>query len=262
MNENKRQSSEQNTNEFKGTDQFFRRKFRNLDMTACWLNSSLQLLLNAMDHSESKEVWTSELGEEWMQLPKNQNFPLDATIVKQILVTTEDTRVATRISELASEIDNPYELEHRTQNLEDLRLDLISGQQCVRDFFLCLNENFLSWPDVYSTFGFKITHSTSCCSCNNVNQSETTQMYIELQVPPDNSNLNDHIEDYLNTSSQVAVYCENGCQSLVQAEKRSTLTRTSETEFLIVILTRAVETMDGFHLNKNKVTPTNDVFIR
>ena len=133
-----------------------------------------------MDHSKSTGVWTSELGEEFMQLQKNQNFPLDATIVKQILVSTEDTRIATRISELASEIDNPYELEHRTQNLEDLRLDLISGQQCVRDFYLCLNENFLSWPDVYSTFGFKITHSTTCNSCNFVNQSEIAQMYLEF----------------------------------------------------------------------------------
>ena len=82
MNENKRQNSKQNTNEFRGAAQIFRRKFLNLDMTACWLNSSLQLLLNAMDHSESKELWNSELGEELLQLQKNQNFPLDATLVK------------------------------------------------------------------------------------------------------------------------------------------------------------------------------------
>ena len=177
-------------------------------------------------------------------------------------MTTEDTRVATRISELAFEVDNPFELEHRTQNIQDLRLNLNHGQQCVRDFFLCLNENLLSWPDVFFSFAFKITHSTKCCVCNCINESETNQIYIELQVPPDGSNLNDHIEDYLNTSSLVGAFCKIGCKDFVQSEKRSTLTLAAETEFFTVILTRAVETLDGFHINQNNIIPTNDVLIR
>ena len=88
------------------------------------------------------------------------------------------------------------------------------------------------------------------------------QMHVELQVPTDNSNLNDCIEDYFNTSSLVGSFCENGCQSFVQAEKRSRVSRAADTEFLIVVLTRAIQTMDGFQLNKNKVNPTMDVFIR
>ena len=87
-------------------------------------------------------------------------------------------------------------------------------------------------------------------------------MYIELQVPPDNSNLNEYIEDYFNSSLHVGSFCENGCQSLVQAEKRSTMTQNAETEYIIVILTRAVQTLDGFHLNKNQIRATNDIFIR
>jgi DNA-binding transcriptional regulator of glucitol operon len=87
-------------------------------------------------------------------------------------------------------------------------------------------------------------------------------MHIELQVPPDNSNLSDCIEDYFNTSALVGRFCENGCQSFVQSEKRSRVSRNAETEFLVFILTRAIETMDGFQLNKSKVTATNDVFIR
>ena len=87
-------------------------------------------------------------------------------------------------------------------------------------------------------------------------------MYVELQVPPDNSSLNDYIEEFFNASSLVGVFCENGCQSMIEAEKSSKVTRTAETEFITVILTRAIETLDGFQLNKNKVIPTNDVFIR
>ena len=164
--------------------------------------------------------------------------------------------------ELALEFDDPIELEYRSQNIQNLRLNLISGQQCVRDFFLCLNENFLSWPDLFSSFGFNITHSTECCSCNFVNQSETTQMYLELPVPPNDSNLNEYIEDYFNGSSSVRFFCENGCNNVVQSKKISTLTRAAETEFIVVILRRAVETLDGFQLNRNRTIPTNDVLIR
>jgi hypothetical protein len=195
-------------------------------------------------------------------LQKSTDHTLDSTGIKHILVTTEDTRIATRISELDLEIDDPHELDQRTQIIHNLRLNLLNGQQCVRDFFLCLNENFLSWPDVFLGFGFKITHSTKCCSCNQVNQSETTQMFIEFQVPPDGSNLNDYIEDYFNTSSRVGRFCENGCQEFSPSEKRSTISLAAETNFIIVVLTRAIETLDGFQLNRDRVTATNDVFIR
>ena len=87
-------------------------------------------------------------------------------------------------------------------------------------------------------------------------------MYLELPVPPNDSNLNDYIEDYFNGSSSVRFFCENGCNNDVQSKKRSTLTRAAETEFIVVILTRAVETLDGFELNRNRTIPTNDVLIR
>ena len=259
-NDEQAQSLDQKNN--KSTDQRFKRKFRNIDMTTCWLNSCLQLILNAMDHSGSKDSLTSELGEELMKLQRNRDFPLESRTVKNILVTTEDTRVATRISELAFEVDNPFELEHRTQNIQDLRLNLNHGQQCVRDFFLCLNENLVSWPDVYFSFAFKIIHSTKCCTCNQIKESETSQIYIELQVPPDGSNLNDQIEEYFNNSSLIGAFCEIGCKDLVQSEKRSTLTKAAEAEFFTVVLTRAVQTLDGFQINRNKIISTNDVFIR
>jgi hypothetical protein len=244
-------------------DQKFMRKFKNTDMSSCWLNSCIQLILSAMDHSESQDIFTSELGMELLHLQRSeQSSSLDSINVIHILVTSEDTRIAIRISELATEIDDPIQLEIRTDDIQSLRLNLISGQQCVRDFFLCINDNFLSWPDVYLFFRFEITHSTSCSSCNNINQSETSQMYAELQVPPDYSNLSDFIEEFFNRSSLVGVYCETSCKSLVQAEKSSKVTRTADTEFITVILTRAVETLDGFKINKDRTIATNGVLIR
>ena len=132
----------------------------------------------------------------------------------------------------------------------------------MRDFFLCINETVVNWPDVYSNFGFKMTHSTTCCSCNNVNQSETTQIYVEIPVPPDNSSLNDYVESYFNTRSLEGLNCTGICQKQVQVEKRSQMSNSDETEFFIIILTRAVQTPTGFKLVKNKTIPTNDVFIR
>jgi hypothetical protein len=87
-------------------------------------------------------------------------------------------------------------------------------------------------------------------------------MYVELRVPPDNTNLSDCIEEFFNTSSLVGVHCETNCGSLVKAEKSSKVTCTADTEFITVMLTRAVETLDGFKINKNRTIATNDVLIR
>ena len=232
-------------------------------MATCWLNSCLQLMLTAMDYCVSTSSLTSELGNELLRLHSSQpGISLDPSIIKNIIVTAEDTRIATRLSELATEAIDQSQLRNRISAIEEMRLNLISGQQCVRDFFLCINENVLCWPDVYSCFGFKITHSTKCCSCNNVNQSETTQIYVEIPIPPYNSSLNDYFEEYFNTSSLEGLNCDNDCQSFVQVEKRSQLSSCGDTNFFIVILTRAIQTLNGFKLVKNKTLPTNDVFIR
>ena len=56
---------------------------------------------------------------------------LDPGRVKNIIVTAEDTRIATRLSELSFEIDDQELLERRTRAVKNLWLNLISGQQCV-----------------------------------------------------------------------------------------------------------------------------------
>ena len=244
------------------SNQVFGRMFSNLDQTTCWLNSCLQLILNAMDQSDEEKSWTSELGEELLRLQRSKKYPLNATGVKHILVEAEDTRIATRISELAGEVHDPIELEARVANVESLRLNLISGQQCVRDFFLCLDQNVVNWPDVYSSFRFTITHSSECLACHHVHQFDTDQIYIELSVPEDGSSLNDCIEEYLCTSSLEGLNCENGCKKFNLFERKSNVTNTKETEFIIVILTRAVQTLDGYQLNTNRITATNDIYIR
>ena len=89
-------------NSQKSLDKSFKRKFKNVDMATCWLNSCLQLLLTAIDDCVAQPVCTSELGRELIKLKLNdEDESLEPTIVKHIVVTAEDTRIALRLSELA-----------------------------------------------------------------------------------------------------------------------------------------------------------------
>jgi hypothetical protein len=136
------EQSPQQENSSNQSLQTFRRMFQNQDMATCWLNSCLQLLLVLIDHSDPPVSFTSDLGNALMQLKQNvKGNILDPTSVKDIIVTSEDTRIATRLSELSVELTDQTELENRSRAIKSFRFDLASGQQCVRDFFLCLQAN-------------------------------------------------------------------------------------------------------------------------
>ena len=140
----------------------FNRRFINPDMATCWLNACLQLILGALDLNLDADLFDSELGHELEQLRLNPGGgSLDPTSVKDIIVTCEDTRIATRLSELQSEIFDQEELNRQSEVVQSMRLNLRSGQQCVRDFFVALKENLLSWPDVYNYLAFQMVNSTT-----------------------------------------------------------------------------------------------------
>ena len=154
------------------------------------------------------------------------------------------------------------EVQRKSNLAKSQKLDFLSGQQCIRDFFICLELNNCSLPEVASLFAFSTTNSSICCACEQKMQSTSEQLYIELFVPPDNSNLNEHIEEYFNMSELLGRVCEDGCKAFTQAEKRNQLTGGSQTKFILVILARGIASEDGFSSNRNKVLATNDVFIR
>ena len=241
----------------------FKRRFLNLDWTNCWLNSCLQLILSALDHSNSVHAFTSELGQELLRLQRSEpEFALDAANVKQIIVTAEDTRIATRLSELQEEIADRIQLNARIADVEKLRLNLLHGQQCVRDLFVCLNENVMNWPDVFSHFGFNVTTSFSCDGCGTANSHDILQSYVEFEVPPENADLSEYLGYQYNTSELVGVKCESSCNKMVQKEKRMRISNVEETEFITVILTRTMDTEDGYKFNTNNIESTNDLLIR
>ena len=93
----------------------------NVDYETCWLNSCLQLVLTAIDHITSPLLFNSELGEELMRLKSSEQDILDPATAKTIIVGAEDTRIALRISELETEIEDEVQLEHQIRAVRRLR---------------------------------------------------------------------------------------------------------------------------------------------
>ena len=244
----------------------FNRRIKNPDMASCWLNSCLQLLFTAMDYDDfiTEATYSSELGKELLHLNfKSRHTSIDPTSIKDILVAAEDIRIATRLSELSYEVLDKAQQVLQSNQVSRSRLDLRTGQQCVRDFFICLNQNLTNWPDVFSTFSFRLTHSTECQTCQITNEYETApQLYLELDVPPNNEDLKDYVEDYLSKQSRLECLCEGGCNKYTQKIKKTSITSSDEVKFLTVILTRGIVKDGGYHLVQNKILSTNDIYLR
>ena len=111
-------------------------------------------------------------------------------------------------------------------------------------------------------FAFQMVASTTCSNCGNINQSESTQIYEELDVPKDNSDLNSYLDDFYNGSTSVEYRCEDGCGVKGLGIRRTTLKSTKDSAFIILIFSRAVYTEEGVRLVSDRITCTDVVDIR
>ena len=187
---------------------------------------------------------------------------IDPTTIKNIIVYAEDVRTAMRKSEVTSQNLEKHELERQLKSIDDLHLNLSTGQQCVRDFFLCLQENLENWIDVYQLFCLNMVYSTTCCSCGKISESEVNQLYVEMDVPPNGSKLNEHVENTLNGYLEVEYDCHDGCNVKSGAENRSMIKSCQDTNFILVILRRVIQGEAGPELLQNSITATDNICIR
>ena len=246
----------------KSNQEIFCRRFHNPDSATCWLNSCLQLILIAMDYDGQNTIFNSQLGAELKKLQLNSDgLSLNPTTVKDILVSTDDTRIAMRLSELENEIIDQYELERQQDFVRNTRLNLIQGQQCSRDFFICLSQNESVWPDVFSLLKFDIVNSTICGKCHYKSESTMSDIYRYMPVPPENSNLNSFIEDFFNSAIPVDYQCEQ-CKNHSRALHKSSIKDLKQVQNVVFIISRAFETVDGYEVVKHKVTSTGEVILR
>ena len=92
------------------------------------------MIQNSVGH-----LFNSEPGLELERLRLNcSEGSIDPSFVKDIIVTREDTRIATRLSEFQFLGLDQEEISQQSQLIQSLRLNLRSGQQCQG--FLCCTE--------------------------------------------------------------------------------------------------------------------------
>lgn len=241
----------------------FSRRFRNPDLSTCWLNSCLQLILSGFDHLPLERVFESELGSKLYDLKNlDPNKCIDPTDIKELVIFTEDMRIARRKSEVTETITDKKQLQRMLENIDQLYLNMRTGQQCVRDFFICLHENMDNWIDVYQTFSFTTVNHTICMACGHRNSFEQHQIHLELDVPPEGSILSEYVEQALNDGTRVEYRCEDGCNIRSQAQKQTLLKSGKETQFIIVMLRRTILSEFGPQVVFNNVSSERDIDIR
>ena len=101
-----------------------------------------------------------------------------------------------------------------------------------------------------------------CLACKHKNESEQSQIYLEMEVPPDGSNMGEYVEEMINDSCIVQYHCQDGCQAQFQAEKRFMLKSVNKSEFLIVLLRRSIMTENQVEIVENSIQSTNNLLLR
>ena len=211
-----------------------RRRISNVDKETCWLNSCLQLILNGLDHSPEIQL-QSMLGSE-LTFAQKENL-IDPTNIKMILQDEIDSNPARRRQE-----------------------DILTGQQCARDFFITLSENKESWLDLYNMFHHVTEQTLTCPNCKQDSSLRTSQLYHELPCPPDGAKLRNYVELAFNSVEMVEFLCQDGCNKKGMFKKKLNLVSKESSEFLVIVLTRVIsETLSNYN---NKVHSTEKVTIQ
>ena len=89
-------------------------------------------------------------------------------------------------------------------------------------------------------FDFTTVNLSICMKCGHRSESEQSQIYLEIDVPPEGSNLNEHVEQALNDGTRVEYRCKDGCNTKFQADKRTVLKSSKNVQFIIVMLRRSI----------------------
>ena len=169
------------------------RTIKNPDMTTCWLNSCLQLLLAAIDHRKANKENGSLMWQLLLTLFKEgKSYSLDPIPIRDLIVNIEQERIR----------NNNINPQNR---LFDLGINDASGlinkasigQQDYKDFFICLDENREHWPDLHSIFKLDTIPYTICSNCSNVsisNPFNEEKSILMLEYPAHNEEMSTFIQ--------------------------------------------------------------------
>ena len=222
------------------------RRINNPDAETCWLNSCLQLVLAALDYKGTiletgSVLWQNLI---WLQ-GKDASVPLDPSDVKHAIISTERERILSKNVVPSHTLFNLgnlpvlYNEEYRSGRI---------GQQDCKDFFLCLSENRVAWPDVFDLFSVKTLSETECSNCGHISKQEISvddRTLISLTCPTFQVNMKEFLENELNGTFEVENWRdENGCGKIVNGKKRTKMMNIDKTDYIIFLLER-LQLFDG-----------------
>ena len=101
-----------------------------------------------------------------------------------------------------------------------------------------------------------------CLNCRKNNSSEQNQLYLEIDVPPNGSNLNEYVEIALNEPIKVEYNCQEGCKVKSEAENRTMIKSCQNVEYFIVLLRRVVHSETGPMVIENNVNSVANICLR
>ena len=115
---------------------------------------------------------------------------------------------------------------------------------------------------VPACFSLNMIYSTTCSNCGKISESEQNQLFVEIDVPPNGSKLNEYVEKSLNGYCEVEYQCQDGCKSKSEAENRAMIKSCKDVTFLIVILRRVVQGEAGPFIVEDRVSSCDNICIR
>ena len=209
----------------------FRRRFQNKDAATCWLNSSLQMILCAIDHSQG------------FRPQSNLGFKLELALTELI---TDSLQIK--------------QLIQREVNKNNFRQqDIFTGYQDVRDLLCLILENRQCWPEVYSLIFHTIQQSITCLSCETqsiIKDGDVEQLCNPFICPESNTSLKTFLEYNINQGDIIADYRCEYCKEVGEARMLRSIKTEASSMYFIVALER------GDRLNyTNKVDATEDVVL-
>ena len=218
------------------------RVFVNRDKKTCWLISCLQLLMNALDYAADIK-FSSSLGKYLMKYKSETK--INPMKVKELLQKQLEQKPSTL------DIDN-----------------IMMEEQCVRDFFILLSGNGEVFHDIINAFQHTILQKITCPTCKQSSLKQEKYLYMEENVPDNNSALKNYLEKLFNDPQIAEDYlCECGQRN--NCEKKISLVTSKSSNFLLVILLRV--NISYFDVNKqhqitinsysNEVDVTHDIEI-
>ena len=193
-----------------------------------------------MDYEAEIQDDGSEL---WQKLTilRSSNLlnPLDPTDVKRCMIQTERRR-----AEKSNVLPRNRLFSIGNQNIPNLVGERI-GQQDAKEFFMCLDENQLVWPDLFEFLKICTISETECTSCGNVSRQENCyniSCFIRLDCPRENTTLKTYIEEKMNGFELRENWRdESGCNSVTTGRNKTKITDMSCTNYVVFIVERLID---------------------